>query len=255
MSKSRIFVFNSVQKLSSSTSNYDAIFQIQDNVPDLGFINGVEFLSFTMPNTIYNIRTGVNDRVVFRRSATDYSYVIPPGMYDIVTLATLIGPGMIVADANNYAATYSSTTGKLTITGTGAFVLNWSTNANAATGAWKELGFTQADTSSATSQTGTNVVSLERPLSVYVDMVEVPTRLTNIPTTSTVNRYHFVVNMNQASGNVVFATAQSQYEQKIDFGAKVYFPKQFTIRLKLADGSTVNANGADWELQVLFKGE
>ena len=34
---------------------------------------------FVIPNTIYNIKTGENDKFVFRRSSTNYSYTIPAG--------------------------------------------------------------------------------------------------------------------------------------------------------------------------------
>lgn len=99
--------------------------------------------------------TGVNDAIDFNMSATDYHCVIPNGVYTTAALETAIAAAMNAANSNSFAVTVTAT--KIVISGSGSFILKWSTGTNAGHNAALLLGFTKADTSGSTSQTAPNV--------------------------------------------------------------------------------------------------
>src|SRR5690242_5928230 len=101
-----VFLFiNSADRLSSSTSTTNAVFNLQTPIPN---IKSVKLLSFTFEDFIPNIVTGVNDKVVWNRTATDFSHTVPQEQWTISNLLSNIQTGMNAADANNYALSYSA---------------------------------------------------------------------------------------------------------------------------------------------------
>lgn len=80
-------------------------------------------------------------------------------LYPYDTLCTDIKTQM---DANasslTFTVTYDPVTDKFSIVGSSAFTLEWATGTNTATGAHTTLGWTVADTASATTQTSTSAV-------------------------------------------------------------------------------------------------
>lgn len=69
---------------------------------------------------------------------------------------------------NVFTVTYDSTTMKITISASNVFTLRCSENFFP----YHELGFTTTNTSSATSHTSTNIISLERPQQLILSIHE-----------------------------------------------------------------------------------
>jgi len=231
----------------TSNSNSSSNFKIQLS----NFVDGttISLKQFLIPNSIFNIVTGVNDRIVWNRSSTNYSYQIAAGKYTITNLLSTIQSGMNTTDANSYTLSYSSTTFKTTIAGSAAFILNWSSNPNASTSIWRELGFINNDTSSATSHTGTNVVQLHHPLTFIIQIQELGySGITNrgVPFT-------FLCIMNSGNGEVQELSENNYFNQTVHLLDHTIHLNSLTIELKYPDGSSLSLNGADWIMILEIK--
>lgn len=101
------------------------------------------------------IVAGFNDKIDFNRGGVKAA-TIAPGTYATgAALCAAIVTALVAADATPvWAASYSGSTFKFTISSDIAFVLLFGTGANAAVNAYPELGFTAADTASAVSHEG-----------------------------------------------------------------------------------------------------
>ena len=111
----------------------------------------------------WTIVAGVNDKIDFNRGGVKVA-TIAAGTYATgALLCTAIVAALEAADATPvWAASYSGSTFKFTISSDLAFTLLWSTGANTLTAPHKDLGFAVADTGSATSQTGANAAYTSR---------------------------------------------------------------------------------------------
>src|SRR5947209_1323962 len=69
----------------------------------------VKLLVANIPNTVYNIRSAVNDRLDFFNTS-DFAITVPPGAYDLTTFMSTIKSLMNAQDANSYDLTFDSTT-------------------------------------------------------------------------------------------------------------------------------------------------
>ncbi len=230
-----------VSSLSASTTDFVIILPKAYND-----VAEVELVSATIPNTFYNIRTGVNDRMVWFRGATSYNFIIPPGAYSMTDLLSVIQTGMNAADANTYVLSYSTTTFKCTIAGAGAFILNWATNPQAATSCYLELGWAAADTSSATSQISTNAADLAAVDYIYVSVPELGVNIeTTVANLRDVDA--FCIPVNDDSGQLIHFDTNSHFTQVI----KRYSGNpisQFTIKLKDRNNTLLNLNGSEWSM-------
>lgn len=102
--------------------------------------------------TGWTIVLGWNDRIDFNRGGAKVA-TIAPGTYATgALLAVAIVAALEAADATPvWACSYSGTTFKFTISSDLAFTLLYATGANLARSAGRDLGYSVADTSSATS--------------------------------------------------------------------------------------------------------
>lgn len=109
------------------------------------------------------ILAGVNDRIDFNRGGVKVA-TIAPGVYVTgAALCTAIDTAMTIADgATSWTITYSATTHKFTIAGSNSFVLLFGTGTNLARSVAHDLGFSEADTASATTITGARAVYQSR---------------------------------------------------------------------------------------------
>lgn len=103
----------------------------------------------------HNVVSGFGDRVDFN-DGSDKVAVLIVGNYTTPALyVAMIQQALLDAGLADGTCTYNSTTGKITLGSSGAFSLPWSTGANAARSAGKDMGFdTSADDASAASHTG-----------------------------------------------------------------------------------------------------
>jgi hypothetical protein len=242
MSYSHYLAVRSIDRINYSTTT-SSNFQIQLK-QGYGNVIKVKLMDFICPNTFYKIRAGVNNYFVWNRGSTNYSFTITPGAYSIADLLNTIQNQMNSADSNSYVATYNSDTLTTTISGTGAFILNWSSNPHASTSCWRELGWTQADTTSATSQTSPNCYSLERPTRLYITINELlqPGVSTNL------GFYTFWIPINVLSGQMIQYKAQD-YEQIIQFKSPISI-STLTINLTIENNEQASLNGEEWEMML-----
>lgn len=231
---------NSADRVSNSVSTSDCIFNLDEGVKG---IQKASLRSFVVPNVIYNINTGVNDRMVWNRLAIDRNFQIPAGQYTITNLLTAIENGMNAADANGYTLDYDTTTFKCTVAGTATFILNWATNANASTSCYKELGFNATDVATAISHVSPNVASLDKPRDLFIDIFEFGSRwLVSKPP-----RVHatFHIPLDVASGDLVFYD-RDVYDQHITFDRLSI--KSLNVKIVNDDANVISLNGADWSM-------
>ena len=242
--KMQYLLINSEDRLSSSTSSADATIDLKRVIPSA---RGLRLVHAMIPNNTYNIVTGANDKLDFARGGTDYSITIPAGGYTITDLLDQIETLMNAADANNYVVSLSTTTFKVTITGTGAFTLEWSTGTNAGTNVHTEIGFGDDDTASATSHTGSYATSLARPRYLYVQLPQYE----SFQVDSAQNYYHFHIPITEDAGNVV--VYEPSHPQTLEFSQVQAIQPLLRVKLLQRNRSgtgvdTVNLNGSDWTL-------
>ena len=122
----------------------------------------IEYLRYPTPTqrwrtrTGWTIKAGFNDKINFNLGGVLVA-TIAPGYYPTAALlCAAIVAALTAAVANAWVCSYDSGTHKFTISGTAAFILLFGSGANVETSAAKSLGWTVADTSSATSQTAPN---------------------------------------------------------------------------------------------------
>jgi hypothetical protein len=230
-------LIDSRDRTSSSSGFTDAIFNIK-NVPFVDF-KRASLISFVIPNLLYSI-TSSNNKIVFTRGSQHIA-TITPGNYTINQLSTAIKNAMLGEDSNSYDVTYDSNAQKLTISGSAAFTLNF----DQAGTMWRELGFENISTSSATSHVSTNYVNLAMENFVYIQIDELgdhilSTRNTNYGAT-------FYAPLIESKGSLVFQS-EGMMQQKIDIRPPKRFEK---IRVRILDhtGSIANFN-SDWHLYL-----
>ena len=227
---------NRIPNLSTSTSD----FTIQLN----NFLQGdkVSLKDIQIPNTVYNIREGINDFMVWNRLGVDFDVQIPPGKYAITELLSVIQTEMNIAEANNYVLTYDINSMKTTITGDNTFILNFATNPEQRS-LYYELGFNYADTPTAPDHTGDNVIQLQRPVKILMQIKEFGT----LGLTDQGIPFTFVIHLNGESGGIISYTESIFYPQDVKVALR-NFIKTLTIRLTYEDGSLADLNGADFTL-------
>lgn len=219
--------------MSNSSSDFTILFSTI-----LSNISSVELLSANIPNTIYKIQS-YNNILTWTRSSTEYSITIPPGAYTIYSLLSNIQTQMNNTDANNYVLTYSTTTLMVTFIGDSAFSLTFS-NKNTC---WKELGFSNSNTSSNTTLTSNNAIQLYNPLSLYLLIQQFGGN--NI--TSSGIQFSFKIPMTVNSSGILQFDSNNFYCQKIEFNGRFSFG-QLQVLIIDSYGRNINLNNSEWEI-------
>jgi hypothetical protein len=207
-------------------------------------VKKIKLSQFTIPNTIYNVRTGINDQVCWNRLATNYNFQIPKGQYTILTLLSTIQTGMNGIDANTYVCTYNTNNFLVTISGASTFFLNWNSNPQAATGCYKQLGFAKTDLVTATSQTAVYAPDLSYPEFIFVSIAEIPNFLTTTSSLSTSNRFSFCIPLLDSGSSLLFISPETM-ENTVEFASPISL-YNISVNLKDKDGNFVDTIGAHW---------
>lgn len=203
-------------------------------------IRQVKLLGCDIPNTVYNITT--NNMLTFTRAGTTYIATLTPAAYTKESFPGAIAACMNAVDPNAYTCTYNPSTLKMTIAGGSAFVLNLSS----ANSPWYEMGFTQNDTSAATSITSPNVMNLSLPISLYIEIPQIGLGSTSSRAN---DRCTFRIPMNAIAGEFVYFQQNANYEQCYKYSSVITLAN-FDVRLRTRNGSTVELNGGDWQLYL-----
>lgn len=129
--------------------------------PAIDEVVALTFVSSEIPNTEWNVPS-TQSRVDFTYSGTDYSITLTSGTYTAADLADELTTKMNTAVGSSvFTVAYSSVTKKFTVTSSAAaFSLLFATGTYASTSARIQLGFSAADTASATTATSDLVVNL-----------------------------------------------------------------------------------------------
>lgn len=221
----------------------DGVYQTQ------GFTNKVfksmSLESAEIPYSWY-VFDSTNNLIVFNEGGSDLTATITPGNYDATTIITEIKTRMDAAGTLTYTPTYNSSTLKLTIAATGAFVLKFSQAGTA----YKQLGWNAADTASSATQVAPRVINLAGFNYLYITVKNFVAR----GLTSDLQNFSFKVQVPNDPGEVVFYTQNSGINQ-ITFQQNAGFSEQdMKISLRNPDGQLVELNGRDWSctLRVTF---
>jgi len=230
----QLLTINSIDRDSGTSTSFHV--PVKSPVP---YVQRVKLKEVLVPNTVYRIRAGVNDQVAWHHS-TDFAITVPPGCYTTTTLLSTIQAAMLLADANSYAWSYSADTLRVTVTGSAAFSLLWST----AHSMWRELGWNNSNTGSATSQTAPNVFSLYEPLILLIQVREIG----QAGCTTAGIHYTFRLTFKSNSGEVIDWAEAQFYEQEVSVpGVNI---GELNVSLTYLDGSLVDLGAAEWHLDL-----
>lgn len=202
--------------------------------------------SVQIPNEIYNI-TASNNIIDFNDGTATVAATIPVGAYSINgnsstgALLTVIGTTMTTASAGHgaltFTATYSATTHFVTISAGGSFTILFASGTNAAKSIANSIGFTAADTASATSAVGTQTPNLSYPYNIQLNVKGLGGCLTTANTFAT-----FTIPVNGNTGDVISYSICNGWIQSVNPGQPF---NTLEVQL-LVDGTTVDIRNADW---------
>ena len=135
--------------------------------PKVQCFNTIKLLDLSVAQTQY-VFSSSNNSITFMEGATTYTATITPGNYSATELVTVL-PGFFTAGGGLliYTCTYSSITGKLTISASGPFSLRFLTTLNQA---YNEIGFEQLNYGPSTSLVSTYPVNLSPPSYLYLHL-------------------------------------------------------------------------------------
>lgn len=189
-----------------------------------------------IPNTAYHIKTGINDTFQLMEGADTATITIPAGFYTSSTLVTALTTACNVPSThNNIAASYDSTTGKLSLTD--------STPDNLSiVGTAPDLGWSVATATPDATITADNVLVLTtvNTYQVHIDACE--GQVTN--GTGVISDPTFIVEVGSENSQEFV-----HYKSESDLRQLIYFPvEQSELHIVLKDeaGRAVDLNGANW---------
>lgn len=195
----------------------------------------IKLVNFKVPNVIYNIKSGINNYIVWNQGETDYSALITPGQYMITSLLGLIQTLINSADANTYVYIYNSNIFLSTISGAGVFTLNWATNP-VTTSCCKELRWTFANI----SHISLNVISLEEPTYIFMNIQELfitPYYTSN--TSAESNKFAFCISLLKFGGELIYTNENNSFENEIHFNHSITL---INLKIRILDKTESEVN-------------
>ena len=195
-----------------------------------------------LPNSIYNVITGVNDSFAFIDSTTTLrTCQVPAGAYDATSLCYQIQSIMSGIDSsNNIVVTYSPVTFKISITA--ALVITWKTGYSLN----PTIGYTLSTDLAISS--GTTLSQQAVNLNPYLNMIcTIQNCPTNLNSCSSLGG-QFLIPFNVPRGSTMIVDSLNDYQQDLQMSSPTIFT-QFVISLLYDDCSTaVNLNGLNWTM-------
>lgn len=221
---------NTKDRISGNSTDCKILLLLPVSVP-----KKIELLSVTIPNTIYNV-TSTNN-MVYWTDTVSHSTQLPTGSYSISTLISTIQTQMNAAYNNNYALSYSSTTFKVTITGTTAFTLDFMQSNNCGT----LLGFNQLLYPANTTFTSDNAISMSPNTELFLVIPE----LDAINKTIKNKQFTFHIPFNAGVGDVIQLDQNQLNNQQIlyNYPRQLY---QLSVYLNDVNNNSVSLNGNDF---------
>lgn len=243
------FLVDSRNRTAGSPSSSDFVVPLP--VP-IKRVRSVALNSLFLPNTVFNIDS-TNYTLPVKISGTTYTATLAPGNYTPSALATAVAAQLSSAAAGagvTFTCSYSTTTFKMTVTvSAGSFQLLFSTSGSP----WREMGFTNSDTTSAGSATGPNVVQLDLPAFLLIDVQEFPCPTNFIGSTlGTTAPFYAPLSSN---GGDISVYRRSDFPQRLEFCSPLMGMAQLTVRLRGSDGVIRSLNGADFSFLLEIEAE
>ena len=234
MSHTKYLLLDSRDRLTTSPSTSDCTFQLQ---PALNSCIQVDLVSFSLPNSQYNVNASNN--IIYFNDGSNKQASLPIGNTDLSTLLTNIKTAMQSVSGFTYTVTYTLQE-KIQITATGNFFMRFSVTTNSASSI---LGFNNINTTLSTSQLAPNVVNLSLPLYIYiiVDEFSSITKSTNNFDNST-----FTVFSNVNGGDVLCFTEASFYPQTAQLTDSNI--QTIHIQLQTYNNTPLDLNGSNWAM-------
>jgi hypothetical protein len=241
-------IINSVDRTSGTSSDFIIN---SSNLIRLNGRNKLKLKSIVMYNTIYTIN-GNNNKIDFNENSTNKTTTLTNGWYTASSLATHIGTAMTTTSGGfaTFTASYSSVTGKMTISSTQNFSLLFLTGTNTSSSPYRELGFTSTNgitavnTSAGTSATGNNIVNLGLPLTIYISINN--WNGSNIKDTSGTH-CTFAVPVNCLAGEMINFNGDD-IEQVVEVPSNVNVISQLKITLSSVNNRAIDLNNSEWSL-------
>lgn len=209
-------------------------------------IKEVSLLSTFIPNVIYNI-TSANNVIPVIISATTYNATLTPGKYSAGLLAIEMQSKIntaVTSTGATFTISISDSSFLCTISSATTFTIDFSST----TSPWRELGFDNAVTASGTSCTGTNVVQLNLPSVLFLNVTEWAHNDTYTTGTFSYSP-SFIIPLAANPGDVSTYNALTDFYQKITLPGFATFS---SLRIRLTDnnGAGVDLNGAEFSFVV-----
>jgi len=164
------------------------------------------------------------------------SATIPDGSYDSINIVPMLQNILNTAGTLTYTVTVSDTTGKITISATGPFIIHSIDT---------RFGFT-TPTTLATSATGSEVMVLGPPLYIYVQNLKPGLQNINSSTPGVTGSWK--VQMRRNFGEYIFHD-EKKYEMTLYTGTSL---SQMQFALVMPDGKPYYIN-SDWSAMFLIK--
>lgn len=157
----------------------------------------IKLLECKIPNTLYNVRTGINDQILFSEGGPNLTATLTAGSYGISDLCLEVQNQLIAAGALAYVCTYNANTSRVTISAGAPFSLLLATGTTQAN---QLLGFAATDVAGAATYTGTLFPQLVRNQYYTIDINEIPANGVDIsnrsftfPVLNTVNLNEYLI--------------------------------------------------------------
>lgn len=245
MSLNRFVHINSFDRLNGNSNN--CIIQLDKPIDFTKRNKRMKLVNFVIPNTIYNITTN-NYNIPFFEDSTSKNTQLTPGYYTASTLATHISTQMTSTSSGyaTFTASYSSTTMKITISSTQNFGLEFESGTNASTSLWRELGYTQTDTSTGTtSHVASNCINLAIPYTIYI---QVDILGSNNIVESNGNESTFIVPITNGNSTLINYREKDNFLQEAQLNTGINLINKIRIRLEDRNRNLIEINNSDWEM-------
>ena len=200
-------------------------------------------LSCSIPNTVYNIRSGVNDQLDFNDNVpATFNAIITPGVYDAVTLASTLQSAMNALFAG-FTVTYNLTTMKMEWANAATFQIQDTSNMA------EVLGITTT-AALATTQSSDTVVNLGSFLGVYIYSKTFAKARNSYSYIDSGNIKPDIIHKvnTRSNGGGVINFEQKTHRTTFQMGDKRINNVDFSLRDR--NGDVIDLNGQNWQIEI-----
>lgn len=208
-----------------------------------GPVRSIELLSAEIPNTAY-VFTSENNDILFNEGAGTLTATISPGTYSVAEIETELKTKLDAAGTLTYTVSFDEPTKKLTISATGAFTLQFSQPASP----YKELGWNNVDTVSASSHTAPNSINLAGENAWFISIRDFAQA--GLQGGKSANGFTYKVPVNVSYGDIVFYTRLSGMDQQITQANTGFNQPVLFVQLVDYRGQLIDLQGRDWSFMI-----